>query len=123
MLVDKEYDNIRVLRDFPTNDYMMVSDMLITDYSSLVFDAYLCGVPSVFYCHDLEQYERSFYAGFASLIEANCIKDAAMLLPLVRRTAETGMPADLSQLIASQLSACDGHAAARVTALIQSYLS
>ena len=122
-LVTAQTERIFGIDELSAEDLLAVSSVLITDYSSLIFDAFLCGVPSVFYCPDLDRYERSFYAGFASLIEANCIKDAAMLLPLVRRTAETGMPADLSQLIASQLSACDGHAAARVTALIQSYLS
>ena len=35
-IVPKKYDNIKVVRDFSTNDFMFVSDMLITDYSSVI---------------------------------------------------------------------------------------
>lgn len=109
--------------DLSADELLSVSAVLITDYSSLIFDAFLCGVPSVFYCPDLAEYERSFYADFASLIGAHCVKDAALLLPVVRKTAETGMDAALSQLIASQLSACDGHAVSRIVSRIHAYLS
>ena len=36
-ILPKKYKNIRVMRDFSTNDYMLISDMLITDYSSVIF--------------------------------------------------------------------------------------
>ena len=37
-ILPKKYDNIKVVRDFSTNDFMFVSDMLITDYSSVIFE-------------------------------------------------------------------------------------
>ena len=37
-ILPKKYKNIRVMRDFSTNDYMLISDMLITDYSSVIFE-------------------------------------------------------------------------------------
>ena len=36
-IIEKKYNNIRVIRDFSTNEMMFVSDMLITDYSSVIF--------------------------------------------------------------------------------------
>ena len=40
-IVPKKYDNIKVVRDFSTNDFMFVSDMLITDYSSVMIWPYM----------------------------------------------------------------------------------
>lgn len=45
----------------------MVSDILITDYSSVMFDYSLLGKPMYFYCYDLERYKnklRGFYFDF-----------------------------------------------------------
>lgn len=44
-IVPKKYDNIKVVRDFSTNDFMFVSDMLITDYSSVIFEYALLKKP------------------------------------------------------------------------------
>lgn len=45
------------------NDLMFVCDLIITDYSSLIFEASLLKVPMLFYVFDLEEYieERDFY--------------------------------------------------------------
>lgn len=44
-IVSKKYENIKVVRDFSTNDFMFVSDMLITDYSSVIFEYALLKKP------------------------------------------------------------------------------
>lgn len=45
------------------NDLLFVSDIVITDYSSLIFEAALLKLPMLFYVFDLEEYvrERDFY--------------------------------------------------------------
>ncbi|MFB8735927.1 CDP-glycerol glycerophosphotransferase family protein [Bacillus sp. SL00103] len=45
---------------------MIVSDVLITDYSSVIFEYSLLNKPMFFYCPDLEAYvqERDFYFPF-----------------------------------------------------------
>lgn len=45
------------------NDLMFVCDLIITDYSSLIFEASLLKIPMLFYVFDLEEYieERDFY--------------------------------------------------------------
>lgn len=44
-------------------DILMVSDSLISDYSSVIWDYSFTGKPCFLYCYDLEQYtdERDFY--------------------------------------------------------------
>lgn len=45
------------------NDLMFVCDLIITDYSSLIFEASLLRIPMLFYVYDLEEYiaDRDFY--------------------------------------------------------------
>jgi CDP-glycerol glycerophosphotransferase len=52
------------------NDIYLVSDMLITDYSSVFFDYAILRRPIIFYMYDLEKYEsmlRGFYLGLDEL--------------------------------------------------------
>lgn len=41
-----------------TNDILSITDILITDYSSICFDFMATGRPIIFYCHDLEEYKK-----------------------------------------------------------------
>jgi CDP-glycerol glycerophosphotransferase (TagB/SpsB family) len=64
-------DQIIDLSEFPEiNDLLFVSDLLITDYSSLIFEASLRELPMLFYVFDLEEYtrERNFYFDFAPTV-------------------------------------------------------
>jgi CDP-glycerol glycerophosphotransferase len=52
---------------FDIADLYLVSDMMITDYSSVMFDFSLLKRPMLFFCYDLEQYKdtlRGFYFDF-----------------------------------------------------------
>lgn len=42
--------------DFSTLDWLAVADHVITDYSAIVFDAAVVGVPLYFYAYDLDTY-------------------------------------------------------------------
>ncbi len=60
---DKIYD----LSDYgDINGLLLVSGLLITDYSSLIFEAALAKLPTIFYLPDLKEYinERDFYYPF-----------------------------------------------------------
>ena len=37
----------------------MITDILVTDYSSVIFDFAILGRPILFYLYDLQEYERS----------------------------------------------------------------
>lgn len=66
--IPDEYKNrvIDLSEDSELNDLLFVTDVIITDYSSLVFEASLLNIPMVFYVFDLEKYvnERDFYFDF-----------------------------------------------------------
>lgn len=48
-------------------ELMCISDMLITDYSSSMFDFTLLERPCLLYATDLEQYDRGYYFSFTKL--------------------------------------------------------
>ncbi len=57
------------------NDLLFVTDLVITDYSSLVFEASLLKLPMLFYTFDLEQYilERDFYYDFSTFVPGKIV--------------------------------------------------
>lgn len=59
------------------NDILFVTDLLITDYSSAVFEASLLNIPMLFYAFDLEEYigSRDFYYNYKSFVPGNIIKN------------------------------------------------
>ncbi|MDR0911160.1 MAG: CDP-glycerol glycerophosphotransferase family protein [Methanobrevibacter sp.] len=68
-----------VIIDIPINDdinnLLIVSDILITDYSSVVFESSLLNIPTLFYSFDLEEYisQRSFYFEYKSFVPGKIV--------------------------------------------------
>ncbi len=65
MHIPAEYqDKIKDFTKYPSiNDLLFITDVLITDYSSVCFEYALLNKPMIFYCFDLEEYieTRDFY--------------------------------------------------------------
>lgn len=61
------------------NDLLFVTDLLITDYSSAVFEASLLNIPMVFYAFDLYQYisDRDFYCDFETFVPGKIVFNQA----------------------------------------------
>ena len=57
------------------NDLLLVSDLVITDYSSVIFEASIVNVPMLFYAFDLNEYsrDRDFYCNFASFVPGRIV--------------------------------------------------
>ena len=76
-------DRIFDLGDYPEfNHLLLVSDLLITDYSSAIFEYALLGRPVLFYAPDLDQYwrERGFYYPFSEYAYGPVVPDFPSLL-------------------------------------------
>jgi CDP-glycerol glycerophosphotransferase len=73
-----DYDDI--------NDLYLISDLLLTDYSSVFFDYSVLERPMLFYMYDLDEYAsktRGFYFDVAEL-PGRILKDESELAPAVR---------------------------------------
>lgn len=63
--------------NYNTEEILLISDLLITDYSSIIFDYSLLGRPMAFLANDLEAYikERDFYYDYESFVPGPIFKD------------------------------------------------
>ena len=54
-----------------------VTDILITDYSSVIFEAALLDIPMLFYAFDLDEYisSRGFYCEYISFIPGKLVEN------------------------------------------------
>lgn len=70
--------NVTVGEKFTGMDFMSVSDYVITDYSSIIYEAVLKKLPVYIYCFDSDKYldERGFYVDFWRDIPAVYSKNA-----------------------------------------------
>ncbi|MEO8438162.1 MAG: CDP-glycerol glycerophosphotransferase family protein [Chloroflexota bacterium] len=69
------------------NDLLFAVDLLITDYSSIVFEYSTLGRPMLFYAYDLDEYvaARDFYEPFESFVPGKIVRTFAELLDAIRR--------------------------------------
>ena len=69
------------------NDLLFAVDLLITDYSSIVFEYSTLGRPMLFFAYDLEEYiaTRDFYVPFESFVPGRIVRTFPELLDAIRR--------------------------------------
>lgn len=66
-----------------TQELLLASDVLITDYSSIIFDFALTGNPILFYAYDLDLYKdklRGFYYEYENFIPGPIVKTESDLI-------------------------------------------
>ena len=70
-----------------TNDLLFAVDLLITDYSSIVYEYSTLGRPMLFYAYDLDEYvaSRDFYEPFESFVPGRIVRTFDELLDAIRR--------------------------------------
>lgn len=67
---------------------IMASDLLITDYSSIIFEYCITGKPMIFYAYDLDDFisrGRGFYNDYAGYVPGPVVKDSKELIELINR--------------------------------------
>lgn len=119
----KRYSRVKDYTSDPTVQLLAVADVIVTDYSSIIFDAALIGCPTVFYCPDFNEYERDFYLEYPKDLPGPVVYKADDLLSAVREVIENPPTEKIEAFRKKEMSACDGHSTERIAALISSYLS
>ncbi|MCD7866696.1 MAG: CDP-glycerol glycerophosphotransferase family protein [Clostridiales bacterium] len=104
----------------PTEELLAVADLLITDYSSIVFDYCFQGRPFVLFAPDLEEYEadRGFYLDYETL-GPHLARNDAELKTAVREALREENPDWIRSFREFHVSACDGHATERILRLLK----
>lgn len=69
------------------NDLLFAVDLLITDYSSIVFEYSTLGRPMLFFAYDLDDYtgSRDFYVPFESFVPGRIVRTFPEMLDAIRR--------------------------------------
>lgn len=102
--------------DIPTNRLFPVADMLITDYSSLIFEYALYKKPWVIFAPDFEKYsrERSFYLDYKKDMPGEIVTDGEKLAAAVLYNAEHFDGTGVEAFCEKYMSSCDGGATKRI---------
>jgi len=102
----------------PIEALLCAADLLISDYSSLIFEYSLLGRPMLFYPYDLEAYDsaRSFYYPYLRFVPGDLVWSAEDIAAAVRRNLFEGQfdPARVQAFRGQFMSACDGHSTERI---------
>ena len=113
---DKVFD---LSKKISINDLLFITDILITDYSSSIFEAALLDIPMVFYVFDEDSYrkDRDFYGDFDSFIPGVKAKSMDDLKKQVCKCLDSKsyVQYDTSEFKRIYLSAIDGKSTKRIT--------
>lgn len=104
------------------NDLLFITDVLITDYSSVVFEAALLDIPMVMYAFDLRQYiaSRDFYYDYEFFVPGKIVENFEDLVSAVRY--QKYEKEKLAQFKARFFDDLDGKSMERVLDLIYSLI-
>ncbi|PKL66266.1 MAG: hypothetical protein CVV28_11750 [Methanobacteriales archaeon HGW-Methanobacteriales-1] len=99
------------------NTLLVCSDILITDYSSIIYEYALLGKQMIFYSYDLTKFEklgRGFYDDYESMVPGPVVFKTQEIVDEINNPTEY----DLDEFLAKYLENCDGHARARLYDLL-----
>ncbi len=100
----------------------LVSDLLITDYSSVMFDYSLLKRPMFFYCYDLEEYRnqlRGFYFNLLEEAPGPVVRTTEELLQAIKNYDSQEYQERYDAFLTKYNHADDGRASQKVLALIE----
>lgn len=115
---------VEVGNDEPSTPYLIDCDVLVTDFSSILFDGYVLGKPSVLAVDRAGDYlrTRGMYMDYPSEYGSRCAligREPAELVRQMREALENGMGEVERRCREMTAGACDGHSTERVVALIK----
>jgi CDP-glycerol glycerophosphotransferase (TagB/SpsB family) len=116
------YSRIKDYTVDPTPELLAIADVIITDYSSVIFDASLMDKSMVFYCPDYGSYERDFYLDYDKDLPGEIVTDSSKLLDALRRAETEESKEKVRAFREKQMGACDGKSTERIAKLITDYL-
>ncbi len=116
------YPRVKDYTSDPTMELLSVADVVITDYSAVMFDASIMEKPLVFYCPDYDSYDCDFYIKYERDVPGEIIKNPEELLEAIRRAKDNGYSEAVKAFKEKEMGACDGNSTNRICQLIKDYL-
>lgn len=109
--------------DYPSEqELMLISDILITDYSSIMIEFAMLNKPVVFFTYDFDSYmanERGFYFDFKSTVPGPVVEDSNQLINTIKN--KDFNEDRLSKFVKTQFDEIDGKSSERVVDFLLKY--
>ena len=115
---DMPLDGVVDVTDYPSvNELTLISDILITDYSSICMDFVLLDKPCIFFAPDLQEYSarRPFYCDYLTYVPGETAGTAAELIKAVKNARVSERAKAFKEF---NLGAVDGGSAGRIVDVI-----
>lgn len=103
------------------NELMTVSDICISDYSSVVFEFSLFERPMIFYTFDIDEYidERGLYYDFDEITPGPMFKENDEIIDYILHIDERFDKQEVIDFKNKFMCCCDGHSSERILKLIK----
>lgn len=87
--INKHPDFMFNVAKYNTNELLLVTDVLITDYSSIPFEYSILERPMIFYAYDLEEYEqqRGFWEDYETLVPGPIAKTTKEIVEIIQQNS------------------------------------
>lgn len=95
------------ISNFDTNTALKIADLLITDYSSIIFEFALLEKPIIFFAYDLDDYKdnRDFYYPYEEFVPGPIVKTEDELIKSIKEQQATDKVISFKN---KYMDACDG---------------
>ena len=105
-----------VPQSVPIDTALCGSDMLITDYSTILFEYSLLTRPMLFYAFDFEHYtrRRPLFYDYASFVPGPIVYDSAQLADAVLEQQAAFDAEKVRHFAHKYMGSCDGHSTERI---------
>lgn len=122
-LLNKSYNHIiEISSSEPSNPYLMDCDVVITDYSSIIFDGYLLNKPAVLFSKNLDYInKRGMYMKYPDEYCSRYATNEQELLTLARKADKLTLVEH--ECIKTVADKCDGNSCRRICNFITKFNS
>lgn len=105
-------------------DLICISDVCITDYSSLVLEYSLFEKPIIFFAYDIDDYLdwRGFYYEYETFVPGPIVKDNMELINAVKNSTNNFNKTKIVNFKNKYMNACDGHSTDRILKIFNGYI-
>ena len=126
-IVGAQLDHVKEIEPYEASaPYLIDCDVIVTDYSSILFDAYLLGKPSVLTVDDMDAYlrTRGMYFDYPNKYSSRYMKVEGRereMLEAMREAAENGMDETERERLSIVADMCDGRSCERICDLVRRF--
>ena len=105
-----------VSRELSVEDLLFCADVMITDYSSVLFEYSLMDKPMIFFAFDIDEFDlsRGFFYDYSDFVPGEIVTDMQKLKSEIKRCLNETDHERLAAFRAKYMSGCDGHATKRI---------